>query len=81
MVADYGSTSPRTRLITEIRGGDPGYGETAKMLGESALALAFDDDLPQRGGGQWTPALALGQPLIDRLGRAGIEFRVVDPKA
>jgi short subunit dehydrogenase-like uncharacterized protein len=81
MVADYGSSSPRTRLITEVRGGDPGYGETAKMLGESALALAFDNDLPQRGGGHWTPALALGQPLIDRLVRAGIEFRVVDPKA
>jgi short subunit dehydrogenase-like uncharacterized protein len=81
MVADYGSTSPRARLTTEIRGGDPGYGETAKMLGESALALAFDDDLPQRGGGQWTPALALGQPLIDRLIRAGIEFKVVEPSA
>jgi len=78
MVADYGSGSPRSRLITEIRGGDPGYGETAKMLGESALALVFDDDLPQRGGGQWTPALALGQPLIDRLVDAGIEFRVVE---
>jgi short subunit dehydrogenase-like uncharacterized protein len=78
MVADYGSNSPRDRLITEIRGGDPGYGETAKMLAESAFALAFDDNLPQRGGGQWTPALALGQPLIDRLIKAGIEFKVVD---
>jgi short subunit dehydrogenase-like uncharacterized protein len=81
MVADYGSSSPRERLITEIRGGDPGYGETAKMLAESALALAFDDNLPQRGGGQWTTALALGQPLIDRLVRAGIEFKVVDTGA
>ena len=79
MVADYGATAPRSRLITEVRGGDPGYGETAKMLAESAFALAFDDDLPQIGGGQWTPALALGQPLIDRLVRAGIEFRVVEP--
>ena len=78
MVADYGSNSPRDRLITEIRGGDPGYGETAKMLAESAFALAFDDNLPQRGGGQWTPALALGQPMIDRLIKAGIEFKVVD---
>jgi short subunit dehydrogenase-like uncharacterized protein len=82
MVADYGSNSARERLITEIRGGDPGYGETAKMLAESALALAFDDNLPQRGGGQWTTALALGQPLIDRLvRRAGIEFKVVDAGA
>ncbi|MDE3131367.1 MAG: saccharopine dehydrogenase NADP-binding domain-containing protein [Acidobacteriota bacterium] len=76
MVADHGLATPRQRLITEVRGGDPGYGETAKMLAESALALALDENLPQRGGGQWTPALALGQPLIDRLARAGIEFTV-----
>jgi short subunit dehydrogenase-like uncharacterized protein len=78
MVADYGTESPRARLIAEVRGGDPGYGETAKMLAESALALAFDENLPQVGGGQWTPALALGHPLIERLTRAGIEFRVVE---
>ena len=78
MVADYGTKSPRERLICDVRGGDPGYGETAKMLAESALALVFDDNLPQVGGGQWTPALALGQPLIDRLVRAGIEFKVVE---
>jgi short subunit dehydrogenase-like uncharacterized protein len=78
MVADYGSDDPRQRLIAEVRGGDPGYGETAKMLAESALALAFDADLPQPGGGQWTPALALGRPLIERLIRAGIEFTVVE---
>jgi short subunit dehydrogenase-like uncharacterized protein len=77
MVADYGTRTPRERLITEVRGGDPGYGETAKMLAESALALAFDENLPQPGGGQWTSALALGQPLIERLVRAGIEFEVV----
>jgi short subunit dehydrogenase-like uncharacterized protein len=80
MVADYGAAQPRARLITEVRGGDPGYGETAKMLAESALALAYDQDLPQLGGGQWTPALALGMPLIDRLQRAGIEFAVVEPR-
>ncbi|HWD69265.1 MAG TPA: saccharopine dehydrogenase NADP-binding domain-containing protein [Solirubrobacteraceae bacterium] len=78
MVADYGTKSPRERLITEVRGGDPGYGETAKMLAESALALAFDANVPQIGGGQWTPALALGEPLIERLIQAGIEFRVVE---
>lgn len=78
MVADYGTSTPRERLITEVRGGDPGYGETAKMLAESALALAFDENLPELGGGQWTSALALGQPLIERLVRAGIEFKVVE---
>ncbi|HET9094512.1 MAG TPA: saccharopine dehydrogenase NADP-binding domain-containing protein [Solirubrobacteraceae bacterium] len=78
MVADYTTAAdgPR-RLITEVTGGDPGYGETAKMLAESALTLAGQEELPV-GGGQWTPALALGPPLIERLTRAGIGFRVVE---
>jgi short subunit dehydrogenase-like uncharacterized protein len=74
-VADYGDGE---RLVTEVRGGDPGYGETSKMLAESALCLAFDDEVVV-GGGQWTPAHALGRPLIDRLIAAGIEFAVVEP--
>ncbi len=46
------------------------------MLAESALCLAHDD-LPDRSG-QLTPAVAMGQPLIDRLQRAGIQFRTVE---
>jgi short subunit dehydrogenase-like uncharacterized protein len=64
------------RLVTEVSGGDPGYTETSKMLAESALCLAHDE-LPQRSG-QLTTAVAMGQRLIDRLSRRGIEFRVVE---
>jgi short subunit dehydrogenase-like uncharacterized protein len=64
------------RVVTEVSGGDPGYGETSKMLAESALCLAHDD-LPQRSG-QLTTAVAMGQVLIDRLQRAGISFSVRD---
>lgn len=53
---------------------DPGYGETAKMLGQSAICLARDD-LPV-GGGVWTPASAMGQRLLDRLRAAGMVFRI-----
>ncbi len=60
------------RIVSEVSGGDPGYGETSKMLAESALCLAHDD-LPERAG-QVTPAVAMGQALIDRLIRAGIRF-------
>ncbi|MFC6897872.1 saccharopine dehydrogenase family protein [Nonomuraea dietziae] len=60
------------RVVTEVSGGDPGYGETAKMLAESALCLAFDD-VPEVAG-QLTTAVAMGRPLIDRLHRAGISF-------
>jgi short subunit dehydrogenase-like uncharacterized protein len=62
------------RVLTEVTGGDPGYGETSKMLAESALCLAHDE-LPDRAG-QLTPAVAMGQSLTDRLVRAGIQFRV-----
>ncbi|WP_420100229.1 saccharopine dehydrogenase family protein [Corynebacterium sp.] len=60
---------------TRVSGGDPGYTETAKMLAESALSLAFDDN-PDIAG-QLTPATAMGENLIDRLSTAGITFEVV----
>jgi len=63
------------RVTTEVAGGDPGYDETAKMLGECALSLALDD-LPQTSG-QTTTAAAMGPALRDRLMRAGITFRVL----
>ncbi|MCX5229916.1 trans-acting enoyl reductase family protein [Streptomyces sp. NBC_00233] len=62
------------RVFTEVSGGDPGYDETAKMLAESALSLAFDP-LPKTSG-QVTTAVAMGDALIDRLRAAGIRFRV-----
>jgi short subunit dehydrogenase-like uncharacterized protein len=64
------------RVMTEVSGGDPGYGETAKMLAESALCLA-QDDLPERSG-QLTPAAAMGEHLQRRLEAAGIRFSVLE---
>jgi len=56
---------------------DPGYGSTAKMLGESAVCLARDP--LEVGGGFWTPASALGELLLGRLEKsAGVAFRVVE---
>ncbi|MGC1166639.1 MAG: saccharopine dehydrogenase NADP-binding domain-containing protein [Solirubrobacterales bacterium] len=65
------------RVVTEVSGGDPGYGETSKMLAESALCLAFDE-LPESRG-QVTTAVAMGEALLERLQRAGISFRVLEP--
>jgi short subunit dehydrogenase-like uncharacterized protein len=65
-----------TSVRTEVSGGDPGYTETSKMLAEAALCLAHDE-LPERSG-QLTPAVAMGQALIDRLQRAGIRFTVLE---
>jgi len=67
------------RVVTEVSGGDPGYDETAKMLGESALCLALDD-LPPTSG-QVTTAVAMGNKLRDRLIAAGIEFTVLSDEA
>ena len=64
------------RVVTEVSGGDPGYSETSKMLAESGLCLAFDD-LPTSAG-QVTTATAMGDALLKRLQKAGIEFRVVE---
>lgn len=63
-------------VVSEVSGGDPGYDETAKMLAESALSLAFDDDLPDQAG-QLTPVQAMGDQLLARLQRAGMTFRTV----
>ncbi len=52
-----------------MSGGDPGYTETAMMLSESAMSLAFDDNPPSAG--QVTTAVAMGDNLIDRLLKAG----------
>ena len=63
------------KVVTEVAGGDPGYGETAKMLAESALCLA-NDDLPKTAG-QVTTAVAMGDALIVRLQCQGISFEVL----
>lgn len=60
---------------TRVSGGDPGYTETAKMLAESALSLAFDDN-PSTAG-QVTTAAAMGENLTRRLKAAGIAFEVI----
>ena len=66
----------QARRHARSSGGDPGYGETSKMLAESALCLAHDD-LPQTAG-QVTTAQAMGDALTERLQRAGIEFGVLE---
>ncbi len=64
------------RVVTRVSGGDPGYGETSKMLAESGLCLAFDE-LPETAG-QVTTATAMGEALLARLRRADIAFEVVE---
>lgn len=74
-VAEGDVGGQRRALHTRVSGGDPGYGETAKMLAESALCLAFDDN--PTTAGQVTTAQAMGDNLMARLSAAGIRFELV----
>ena len=54
---------------------DPGYGSTSRMISESAICLL--GDCAATPGGIWTPASAMGQPLIRALqAHAGLYFTV-----
>ncbi|MBO9521589.1 MAG: saccharopine dehydrogenase NADP-binding domain-containing protein [Nocardioidaceae bacterium] len=72
---DFVGSGGGKSVHTRVSGGDPGYTETAKMLAESALSLAYDDN--PKVAGQVTTAVAMGDALTERLERAGIRFEVV----
>lgn len=58
---------------------DPGYGSTSKMLGESAVCLALDEDFSPDEGGILTPSVAMGEALLSRLqSNAGLTFTILD---
>ncbi len=65
-------------LVTQVSGDkDPGYGSTAKMLGQCAIALARNETVNNDGGFYTTGAL-FAQPLVDRLQQhAGLKFTLV----
>jgi len=72
---DFVAESGGHQVHTRVSGGDPGYSETAKMLAESALCLAFDDN--PTSAGSVTTAQAMGDNLLTRLRAAGMSFDVV----
>ena len=67
-------------IKAHIKGdGDPGYGSTSKMLGESAVCLVTDHKILPKTYGVITPSIAMGQSLLTRLQRnAGLSFTLVD---
>ncbi|WP_085999081.1 saccharopine dehydrogenase family protein [Nocardia higoensis] len=68
------TTSGAKYLATFAGTGDPGYQATAVMIGETGLALAFDD-LPEIAG-VLTPAAAAGDALTERLRATGMTIDV-----
>ncbi|HXP67282.1 MAG TPA: hypothetical protein VN815_17525, partial [Steroidobacteraceae bacterium] len=71
-----GITADGQRLRAKVSGDrDPGYGSTAKMLGQAAVCLVQDIDKAAKPGGFWTPAAIFGDRLIARLStRSGLSF-------
>ncbi len=56
---------------------DPGYGSTAKILGQTGLCIAENFAEANKPGGFWTPASMFGNVLIERLEEsAGLTFEV-----
>ncbi len=63
----HGKTGNGEQLRCKVTGDrDPGYGSTAKMLGQAAACLAHDID-SSVAGGFGTPASIFGDKLIKRL--------------
>ncbi len=76
----FGKTASGEQLSAQVTGDrDPGYGSTAKILGEAAVCLALDISKSDKAGGFWTPATAMGDTLIERLREhAGLTFKLLD---
>lgn len=74
-----GETSQGQKMTAKVTGDrDPGYGSTAKMLGEAGACLAFDLPKSETRGGFWTPAALMGSKLRSRLiQHAGLKFDVL----
>ncbi|MDR9453346.1 MAG: saccharopine dehydrogenase NADP-binding domain-containing protein [Wenzhouxiangella sp.] len=76
------SRDGRTLSVRVTGDRDPGYGSTAKMLGEAAVCLATQTPRSAVAGGFWTPSTALGQAFHERLvTNAGLTFEVIEPSA
>jgi short subunit dehydrogenase-like uncharacterized protein len=69
-----GDNAAGQQVRVGVRGNkDPGYGSTSQMIGEAAACLL--QDATGTPGGIWTPASAMGAPLIQRLStHAGLSF-------
>lgn len=78
--AAAGSSAPRVVAHVESGdGGDPGYKCTARMACEAGLCCALERGRCFKQGGVVTPAVGLGQALVDRLNASGMRLYVDPP--
>lgn len=76
MVARTCTEGGRRYVATVGAQGDPGYAATSAMIGQAALALAVDPDRCSPEGGVLTPAVAMGDVLVERLRAQGFTVEV-----
>ena len=74
-----GRTADGRELRVKVTGDrDPGYGSTAKIIGQAGASLALDFADTGPTGGFWTPATMFGDRLIERLtAHSGLAFEVL----
>lgn len=82
LVSGVGYGANGSKVETEIYfPNDAGYKDTARMVSEAGLCLALDTEiLPIQGGGFFSPSIAMGNVLLERLCKTGCKFasRVVN---
>jgi len=76
----YGETASGQSIRCKVTGDeDPGYGSTAKMLGQAAVCLAKDVVKIDKKGGFWTPSTVMGDKLMKRLvAHSGLTFDIIE---
>lgn len=82
VVLGRGESGGETFTVKGVVGSDldPGYGATAKMLGESAICLVRGETDSSLSGGVLTPASGIGEPLANRMRDAGMTVTVEEWK-
>ena len=74
-----GRTDDGRSLRAKVTGDrDPGYGSTARILGQVGACLALDVARTDKPGGFWTTATIFGERLVRRLeAHAGVRFEIL----
>ena len=74
----WGQTAQGQTIRAKVTGDrDPGYGSTAKILGQVGVCLSKDFEKSAKQGGFWTPSTMFGDVLIERLvNYSGLTFDI-----
>lgn len=73
----YGTGSAGTRVkATLYYPNDPGYVDTSRMLVESGLAMALEQEVIEKSGGCYSSAACFQGTILQRLIDTGCTFKI-----